>query len=369
MLETLHKYVKQGWLAPAGGPPPRRAAMVSVSQGGHLKSFDTMLLLEGGSVVASGTREELLASGNELAARLLRASAAGNGSLDDAGPTAAEEANAAPKDADTPDETLPPSVGGTMAVVAGKGTAPVAKAALPVSGVSRLTTTESKRAGSFSLGLYSTYIRALGRINTSIYILLLFVTYAAYLWFDLWLIRWIRDDEACGSSLGSPPTNPDCGRPSSSTNALIYASLGVGHVIALITTSVFLTAISVRASMSMHRDTISRVLYAPVSWYDATPSGRVLSRFTSDLNTVDVKLSMDIDNLLQMVRPAQCFLLVSRRGGTAGQNFWPVPPPLSIISLRPHPARPPARPLSPQRHTSSLHPCPPPPRYSWWALW
>lgn len=51
----------------------------------------------------------------------------------------------------------------------------------------------------------------------------------------------------------------------------------------------------------MHHDTIARVLYAPMGWYEATPSGRVLSRFTSDLNAVDVRLSMDVDNLIQMI--------------------------------------------------------------------
>jgi ABC-type multidrug transport system fused ATPase/permease subunit len=248
-----------------------------------------MLLLEGGRVLAYGTREELLASGSDLAHRLLRDSAAANVSLDEVEVTAVEEASA----------TVGAGGGQIPKMDAAGGGGP--KEALPVAGVSRLTVAEGKRAGSFSLGLYWTYIQALGRVSASIYIALLFVTYAAYLWFDIWLTRWIRDDEACGSSLGSEPQVPDCGRLFSSSNALIYAALGVGHVTALISTSLFLTAISVRASMSMHRDTICRVLYAPIAWYDSTPSGRVISRFTSDLNTVDVKLSMDIDNLLQMV--------------------------------------------------------------------
>ena len=45
---------------------------------------------------------------------------------------------------------------------------------------------------------------------------------------------------------------------------------------------------------------VCRVVYAPMHWYDETPSGRVMSRFTSDLNAVDQQLSHTIDNSLQM---------------------------------------------------------------------
>lgn len=293
ILDSITRYVRTPWLAPANGEEGaatlrRRAAVVSVSQGGHLHAFDRMLLLEAGRVVAYGDRDALLASGSKLATQLLRGSDAANASLDDMPETAAVlEATAG---------ALP---AGALAGSASAGSAATAK---PAGGdVSRLTVAESKRSGAFSSKIYSVYLRALGRVSVSAYLLLLCVTYASYLWSDLWLVRWIRDDAICGSSLGSPPAVPDCGGLSSSANAGIYSALALGHVIVLITTSIFLTAISVRASGSMHRDTIKRVLYAPMGWYDATPSGRVLSRFTSDLNNVDVKLSMDMDNVLQMI--------------------------------------------------------------------
>ena len=75
----------------------------------------------------------------------------------------------------------------------------------------------------------------------------------------------------------------------------------LGFIALIIGSSIFFTVISVRASAAMHRSTLRRVIYAPLGWYDSTPSGRVLSRFTSDLNTVDIKLSMDVDNLMHMV--------------------------------------------------------------------
>ena len=37
----------------------------------------------------------------------------------------------------------------------------------------------------------------------------------------------------------------------------------------------------------MHDKLATSVFMAPVSWFDSTPIGRVINRFTSDMNTVD----------------------------------------------------------------------------------
>ena len=85
------------------------------------------------------------------------------------------------------------------------------------------------------------------------------------------------------------------------TLALLYFGYGLTHVFLIIGTSIYFTLLAVRASRTLHRDTVRRLLYAPLWWYDATPSGRILSRFTADLAAVDLHLASDIDNVLQMV--------------------------------------------------------------------
>ena len=56
----------------------------------------------------------------------------------------------------------------------------------------------------------------------------------------------------------------------------------------------------VRASRNLHADTTARMAYAPLSWYDSTPSGRTMSRFTTDVSQVDLQLSLELDNTFQM---------------------------------------------------------------------
>jgi ABC-type multidrug transport system fused ATPase/permease subunit len=62
---------------------------------------------------------------------------------------------------------------------------------------------------------------------------------------------------------------------------------------------------------TVHRNLLSHVIRAPLSFYDSTPTGRVLNRFTGDIKTLDRKMSsagyrtfmMYVDMILQV-----CFL-------------------------------------------------------------
>jgi ABC-type multidrug transport system fused ATPase/permease subunit len=56
-----------------------------------------------------------------------------------------------------------------------------------------------------------------------------------------------------------------------------------------VTTSCLFVFAAAQASISLHGDTVRRVLYAPISWYDATPSGRIIGRLATDMSIVDNK--------------------------------------------------------------------------------
>lgn len=48
------------------------------------------------------------------------------------------------------------------------------------------------------------------------------------------------------------------------------------------------------------------VFGAPVSWFDATPLGRIFNRFSSDIITLDKDLMNDVSSYSDMVRPSSC---------------------------------------------------------------
>ena len=154
------------------------------------------------------------------------------------------------------------------------------------------------------------FLRALGPGRFVVYLLLLSMSMGFYLFSDVWLTICIQKAQADACADGDDAT--PCHNPNAnatlpaylrdvpqSTMLGIYVGGALGYVLSLMTTSVFFTVMSVRACATLHRDTIGRVLHAPLSWYDKTPSGRITSRFTSDLQKVDLQLMMDLDNTFQ----------------------------------------------------------------------
>ncbi|CCO26032.1 hypothetical protein BN14_00047 [Rhizoctonia solani AG-1 IB] len=59
------------------------------------------------------------------------------------------------------------------------------------------------------------------------------------------------------------------------------------------------------ASQSLHRDALDRVLHAPISFFDTTPLGRIMNRFSKDVDTIDNVIGdacrMFIGTLVQII--------------------------------------------------------------------
>lgn len=62
--------------------------------------------------------------------------------------------------------------------------------------------------------------------------------------------------------------------------------------------SYFLAKFGVRASDDLHKNLLKSVLSAPMSFFDSTPTGRILSRFSKDLYAIDLELSDYLDFFL-----------------------------------------------------------------------
>jgi ATP-binding cassette, subfamily C (CFTR/MRP), member 2 len=56
------------------------------------------------------------------------------------------------------------------------------------------------------------------------------------------------------------------------------------------TYSVLMASRGVRASFSLHSSMLLAVLKAPLSFFDTTPMGRIMNRFSRDIDTVDTTL-------------------------------------------------------------------------------
>ena len=49
----------------------------------------------------------------------------------------------------------------------------------------------------------------------------------------------------------------------------------------------------VRVATKLHDDMLTRILRAPISFFDITPVGRIMNRFSKEQNSVDFMLTID----------------------------------------------------------------------------
>ncbi|KAJ4249461.1 ATP-binding cassette transporter yor1 [Fusarium torreyae] len=139
-----------------------------------------------------------------------------------------------------------------------------------------LMTQEEKASSSVSWSVYAAYIKASGSIlNAPLVIFLLIISQGANIVTSLWLSYWTSDKFNLSTGV----------------YIAIYAALGVVQALLMFAFSVVLSILGTKASKVMLRIAVTRVLRAPMSFFDTTPLGRITNRFSRDVDVMDNNLS------------------------------------------------------------------------------
>ena len=172
-----------------------------------------------------------------------------------------------------------------MGPIMGRRAAYTFGAALPRG---RLTRDEYRRYGSTALRLYAAYFKHAGGVAwTGLWLALgMNVQVLSYLQ-TLYLARWV----VCMTGAGGDDDGDDDDGAVRSARAQRLMATYMALVGATLVNTALRAATNaagmLRASKRVHDAMLSRVLRAPAWWFDATPLGRVLNRFSSDLASVD----------------------------------------------------------------------------------
>ncbi|CAH7216168.1 Abcc10 [Phodopus roborovskii] len=190
----------------------------------------------------------------------------------------------------------------------------------------RLVQEESKCTGAVALHVYGAYWRAMGSglaIATLLSLLLMQATRnGADWWLSYWLsrLKTARNSSKEGPAPSSPGSAADFSLPlllSSSRNFYIplcraasngssdvhfyltvYAAIAGANSLCTLLRAVLFAAGALQAAVTLHHRPLHRLLTAPVTFFDSTPSGRVLNRFSSDVACVDDSLPFLLNILL-----------------------------------------------------------------------
>lgn len=157
----------------------------------------------------------------------------------------------------------------------------------PHLGDGKIITEEDRTRGSIAQSLWLRYIDAFGWTRMTA----LLTTYAASQVFthgsSWWLTQWVAD------------TYPAFSNKQPWFYFIIYAGASLVAALLILLRSAILTSGVLRAAHEIHDDAIRSVFAAPISFFDTTPLGRVINRFSSDLQKVDVQIAGQMTQLFQ----------------------------------------------------------------------
>ncbi|XP_028903290.1 ATP-binding cassette sub-family C member 10 isoform X1 [Ornithorhynchus anatinus] len=255
-----------------------------------LEQADLVLLLEGGRLVQAGPPSEILP--------LVQITPLAR-TMDGQEPEPAEASPAAP----SPREAEPGPGEGTQAP-------------------SGLLQEEEKKEGAVAFQVYQAYWAAVGGGMALAILLSLLLMQGTRNAADWWLSHWIsqlkaNENSTQGAAAFLSPQLllfsagdlltpvPPMGRSSSTNSSLdvrfyltVYGSIAGANSLCTLLRALLFAAGTLRAAATLHRRLLRRVLMAPVTFFEATPTGRIVNRFSSDVACVDDSLPFVLNILL-----------------------------------------------------------------------
>ncbi|XP_027350771.1 ABC transporter C family member 4-like isoform X1 [Abrus precatorius] len=169
---------------------------------------------------------------------------------------------------------------------------------------SKLIKEEERETGKVSLYIYKLYCtEAFGWWGVAIVLLLSLLWQASLMASDYWLAY--ETSEKLANMF-----NP-------SLFISIYATITAVSVILVVIRSYFFTFLSLKTAQSFFTQILHSLLHAPMSFFDTTPSGRILSRASTDQTNVDVMLPLFLGIVIAMYITVLSILII------ICQNSWP----------------------------------------------
>uniref|UniRef100_A0A9J7XR66 ATP-binding cassette sub-family C member 5 n=1 Tax=Cyprinus carpio carpio TaxID=630221 RepID=A0A9J7XR66_CYPCA len=163
----------------------------------------------------------------------------------------------------------------------------------------QLMQAEEKGSGAVAWPVYTAYIKAAGGPLAFVVNILLFLfTTGSIAFSNWWLSYWIRQGSGTNATAGSDSMRLN---PHIQYYSRVYVlSMGAALFLKMVRGLVFVKC-TVRAASVLHDKLFKTLLLSPMRFFDTTPLGRILNRFSRDMDEVDVRLAMQAEMLLQNV--------------------------------------------------------------------
>ncbi|XP_066507559.1 canalicular multispecific organic anion transporter 1 [Hoplias malabaricus] len=149
----------------------------------------------------------------------------------------------------------------------------------------RLIEKEAMETGKVKLSVYLQYLRSMGWVYATTFVVVYFLQNVAFIGQNLWLSAWTNDSETYPNGSDYPAHIRDM-------RIGVFGALGIAQGFLVFVGTLLLADGAIRASRTLHSRLLSNILRAPMLFFDTTPSGRVVNRFAKDIFTVDEMIPM-----------------------------------------------------------------------------
>nr|AAF61707.1 canalicular multispecific organic anion transporter cMOAT [Mus musculus] len=151
----------------------------------------------------------------------------------------------------------------------------------------KLIKKEFVETGKVKFSIYLKYLQAVGWWSLLFIVIFYVLNYVAFIGTNLWLSAWTSDSEKQNGTDNSPSQRD--------MRIGVFGALGIAQGIFLLSSSLWSIYACRNASKTLHRQLLTNILRAPMSFFDTTPTGRIVNRFAGDISTV-------VDTLPQTLR-------------------------------------------------------------------
>lgn len=245
------------------------------------QEVDLIIVVKGGAVVEVGERTALTSCSTSEFSQLLQLSGGASATMNsnekgNNPPSASVDENFVSSDSKESSETLN-----------------VVSNSVPDYGAAetgRLTRREEKEKGRVRIKHYFTYCKAMGLYKWALPIFISAILFNGFqMAVNVWMSYWSDLDPNMETS------------QSRVYNLFVFFAFGFSSLLAVSGMQFCVAFGSIRASVLMHEKLLLTVLGAPSSFFNATPDGRIVNRFTADLDKIDQSIASTLQAMNRLI--------------------------------------------------------------------
>ncbi|XP_056008627.1 ATP-binding cassette sub-family C member 3-like [Ostrea edulis] len=155
---------------------------------------------------------------------------------------------------------------------------------------------ETSETGKVKWKQFMTYFRTIGVGYCVLLVTLFGLSECMTLLGNIWLSRWTDDPV-----MTSAKTNTNGSSSLHKRNIHFigcYLGFGLGQIISMVLYGILCVLRTIGASRALHANLLHTTVRCPISVFDTTPSGRIINRFSQDMEVVDTMLPLNLENLI-----------------------------------------------------------------------